>query len=127
MAKVKKLSWSEVGRIGKTVVHPVVRHLKKYGAVYAQIIIYAGVIFFSPSDVFAAGSLDASGNAIYKKIIGIGKWVIIIKGGIDTIQNVMGGDFDSAKKSFLGYLMVYGVLFALPWGMEQIETVFSGL
>lgn len=127
MERVKKLKWDEVNNIGKPTIHPLVRHLRKHGVLYTQIILYSGVMFFSPIDTLAAGSLDDNGNAIYKKIIGIGKWVIIIKGGIETIQNVMGGDFDSAKKSFLSYLMVYGILFALPWGMNQIETVFSDL
>lgn len=76
---------------------------------------------------FAASSIDTAANAIYRKLLNIGKWVIIIKGGIDTIQNAVQGDLQSAKKNFLGYLLVYVVLWALPWGLKQVDILFSDM
>lgn len=76
---------------------------------------------------FAASSIDTAANAIYRKLLNIGKWVIIIKGGIDTIQNAVQGELQSAKKNFLGYLLVYVVLWALPWGLKQVDLLFSDM
>lgn len=72
----------------------------------------------------ASTGIDASARNIYSKLLNVGKWIIIIKGGIDTINNSVKGDFDSAKKSFLSYLIVYLVLNALPWAMDEVDNVF---
>jgi hypothetical protein len=126
MAKIKKLDWSELKTLGQPR-HPIADHLKKYWPVYTQIIFTTGAFMLtSPHSALAATNIDASGTRIYQKIVNIGKWVIIIKGSIDIIQNITAGDTQSAKKQFLGYLMVYGTLFALPWGMDQVQSVFQG-
>lgn len=79
------------------------------------------------TSAFAAGNtgIDAGANELYKKIVNVGKWVIIVKGGMDTIKHVAEGDFQSAKKGFLGYLLTYALLWALPWGMDEIEKLFD--
>lgn len=102
-------------------------HVRKYGAVYLQVILVTLVMMFvAPHSVFAAGSgLDEKGMTIYRKIIGLGKWVIIIKGGIDLIQTVSAGDFQTAKQHFMAYLLIYAALLALPWGLDQVDTAFS--
>jgi hypothetical protein len=69
--------------------------------------------------------IDAGANAIYRKLINVGKWVIIVKGGIETIKNAADGDFQSVKKNFLGYGVTYGILWALPWMMAEIERLFT--
>lgn len=77
---------------------------------------------------FAADSaIDRQAEKIYYKIVNIGKWFIVIKGAFDIIKNVTNGDFDSAKKSSLGYLLVYVILHALPWGFDQVDQAFKEL
>ncbi|GKU79833.1 hypothetical protein [Paenibacillus sp. L3-i20] len=72
----------------------------------------------------ASGGIDAGAQMIYTKLVNVGKWVIIIKGGFDTINATVQGDFVTARKSFLSYLLVYVVLLGLPWAFEQVETLF---
>jgi hypothetical protein len=99
-------------------------HVKNNKSVYLQAgIMAAGAIVLSPDTTIAAG-IDVGGQRIYSKLISIGKWVIIIKGGIDIIQTVSNGDFESARKHFMQYLLIYGTLFALPWGLDEIEGLF---
>ncbi|WP_211750079.1 hypothetical protein [Paenibacillus sp. Marseille-Q4541] len=107
-----------------------VEHLNKYKIVYriigTTIIIFASGII-DPSAFAAPNGIDIGGARIYEKLVGLGKWVIIFKGGWDTIQNTIKGDFDMAKRAFLQYLMVYIILLALPWSLKQVDTVFSDM
>lgn len=107
-----------------------IKHLNKYKIVYR--IIGTTIIIFSsgiidPSAFAAPTGIDVGGARIYEKLVGLGKWVIIFKGGFDTIQHTIKGDLDMAKKSFLQYLMVYVILLALPWSMKQVDSVFSDM
>lgn len=100
-------------------------HVKQNKSVYLQAgAVAIGNLVFSP-DIAMAG-IDAGGQKIYLKILTVGKWAIIIKGGIEIIQNITNGDFENARRQFFQYLMIYGLLFALPWGMEEIENIFKG-
>lgn len=78
---------------------------------------------------FAAdkSAIDIQAEKIYYKIINIGKWFIVIKGAFDIIKNVTNGDFDSAKKNGLGYVLIYVILHALPWGFDQVDQAFKEL
>lgn len=110
----------------ETSLDKVIQHLQKHGSKYAVAGITVILISSIDGGVYAAGTgIDAGAKKIYKKIINVGKWVIIIKGGIDIITSITNGDFDSAKKRFVGYLLAYGTLFALPWGMDQVEELFN--
>lgn len=75
----------------------------------------------------AAGStgIDAGANRIYEKLLNVGKWIIIGKGAILTIQNVTDGDLPAAKKNFFAHLIVYAILHALPWGLGEIDKLFD--
>lgn len=130
MAKAKRLDWSEIKILGgakPTKKQIIVKHFRKHGILYAQIVLTAvGIILVGPHAAFAAGgSLDDKGMLIYRKIISLGKWVIIIKGGIDMIQTVSQGDFQTAKQHFMAYLLIYAALLALPWGINQVDSAFS--
>lgn len=105
----------------------VIRHLDKHKVTY-QVIGFTLIIMATSSTVFAASTgIDIGGKKIYKQLVGIGKWVIIFKGAWDTIMNTVRGDFDSAKKSFMQYILIYVVLLALPWSMDRIDEVFQGI
>ena len=106
------------------------RHFKKYGFVYkvvgstAMIIVAGGGLDYA----FAAGTgIEVGAKQLYAKLISLGKWVIIFKGGFDIIKRMTDGDFDGAKKGFLSYLIVYIFLLGLPWAMDQVDTLFNGL
>ena len=75
----------------------------------------------------SANTLDEKAGNIYKKLLGFGKWVIIVKGALDTINQTVQGDFGTAKKSFLSYLLVYVILQGLPWAMTEVDNVFNEL
>lgn len=80
-----------------------------------------------PGTSHAATGIDVVADKLYKKLLNVGKWIIILKGGIDTIQNAVQGDLQASKKNFLGYLLVYVVLWGLPWGLKQVDTLFADL
>jgi hypothetical protein len=99
-------------------------HIRKNGHLYC----IAGlslVLVSIPDTAFASTGIDKGGMKIYKKLVNVGKWIIIVKGGIDIITSITNGDIDSAKKRFIGYLLAYGTLWALPWGMDQVEQLFQ--
>lgn len=77
-----------------------------------------------PSVVEAATGIDARGAQIHMKLVGIGKWIIVGKGTVDIIQNVLNGDTDTAKSKFMGYLLMFALLLALPWGLNEVEALF---
>ncbi|MCI3922512.1 hypothetical protein MO973_19965 [Paenibacillus sp. TRM 82003] len=106
----------------------VVAHLKKHKIVY-QIIGTTLIISLAaaPDVSFAATGIDAGGRKIYSKLLSLAKWIIIIKGGWDTINNTVKGDFDSAKRTFFSYLIVYIILLGLPWSLNEIDAVFKDL
>lgn len=104
----------------------VVKHVERHKVVYR--VGAAVIVLFLVCDVtaFADSALDAKANALYKgKLLGIGKWAIIIKGGWTTIHKTIQEDFDGAKKSFFQYLLVYMFLLAFPWAMNEMDGVFA--
>lgn len=85
------------------------------------------LIMGMPDMTYASTGIDIAADKIYKKLLNVGKWVIVVKGAIDTIQNAISGDLQAAKKNFLAYLMVYVILWALPWGLKQVDTMFADM
>jgi len=93
--------------------------IKVFGITF---IVMAGL----PNSTFAAAAgtgIDAGADKVYKKLLLIAKWVIIFKGGIDTIKSVAEGDLAAAKKNFLGYGVTYAILWGLPWMMKEIDKL----
>ena len=106
------------------------RHFKKYGIVY-KIVGATAVIFIAGGGfdyAFAAGTgIEVGAQQLYRKLLSLGKWIIIFKGGFDIIKRMTDGDFDGAKKGFLSYLIVYIFLLGLPWAMNQVDALFNGI
>jgi hypothetical protein len=103
----------------------------KKGKIY-KVVLVGGIslVLLAAGDVtFAAGAvgIDAGAYVLYKKLLLIGKWIIIVKGGIDTINAMIQGDHGAAKRGFLTYLVVYLILNGLPWAMGQVDSLFKGL
>ena len=102
-------------------------HIKKNKTIYIQLgryVIYGSLMLATPSFV-ALASIDTSGYAIYRKVAQIGKWIIIIKGVFDILQSVLNGDTMGAKRMFFLYVLAYAVILALPWALEEVESVFD--
>jgi hypothetical protein len=101
------------------------RHFKKYGMVYKV----AGItiIFLTGVEIsaFASSGIDVEARKLYKELLGIGKWIIVFKGGFDTLKMIGNGDFDAAKKSFFGYLLTYLFLLGLPYGLDKVDGIFD--
>lgn len=91
-----------------------------------SVITYTTIFTFTGLDfAFASNGIDAKAHHLYGKLLLIGKWFIIAKGALDTINLTLQGDSHSAKRNFLGYLLVYIILHGLPWAMGQVDVVFK--
>lgn len=112
---------------------PVKSHFEKYGVYYKAagltiIAISIGDVSMAAEAVPTMGSIDPIGpaaRALYSQLVSIGKWVIIFKGGFESIKCMGNGDMEGAKKSFFGYLLSYLFLLGLPYGMDQVDKVFN--
>lgn len=130
MGKYECMSISEfMGRKSESEETRLQRHFRKYGIVYkivgtTVIILVAGGGF---DYAFASSGIEVGAERLYAKLLTVGKWVIIFKGGFDTIKHMASGDFDSAKKGFLSYLIVYLFLLGLPWAMDEVDGIFKDL
>lgn len=83
------------------------------------------VFLTSGADVsFASAGFNSEVSTLYWQLVSVGRWVIIFKGAIEIIQNIANGDFESVKKKFVTYLVVYIALLALPWAMYKVDQVF---
>jgi hypothetical protein len=96
--------------------------------VHKDLLIQVGVasaILLAPTVVEAFTGIDAGARRLHAKVVNIGKWIIIIKGSVDCIQSVLNGDIQRAKQQFFGYLLCFGIMLALPWGLEEVEALFK--
>lgn len=95
------------------------------------ILISTGMNLLTPDAVFAAtdafDGINDKANFLYKKLLLVGKWIIIIKGGINTVNHMIQEDFGAAKRGFLTYLVVYLILHSLPWAMGEVDSLFNGI
>lgn len=71
------------------------------------------------------GSLDAKAEAMYKKLLEIAKWVIVVKGSFDSITDLFNNDFQSAKKKIIQYGLMYLLLRGLPWLLKLVDEWFA--
>lgn len=117
-----RYGWQEESKVDVFFAH-LKRHKIKYRIIGTAIILFLGV----SSVAFASTGIDAGAEKIYRKLINIGKWVIICKGGIETIKSAADGDFEQVKRGFLGYGVTYAILWGLPWMMEEIEKLFEDM
>lgn len=132
MAKIESMTISQFMNRGchsgssiNQIVQFLDRHKIAFRIVGVTLIIFAsGALDMS---AFAATGIDEGATKIYDKLLNVGKWVIIIKGAWETIHNTIKGDFDTAKKSFLQYLLVYVILLAFPWAMSEVDTLFQDI
>ncbi|EHQ92108.1 hypothetical protein [Desulfosporosinus youngiae] len=99
-------------------------HFRRHKTLCIQVGITAVVMFLSPT-VALASSVDDGGMKIYWKIVNVGKYVILVKGAVNSIQSVLDGDYEKAKHQFIGYLICFGAMLALPGALNQIEELFK--
>jgi hypothetical protein len=101
------------------------------GAMAVTFLLVGGIesVFAAPGGVIGESaqsiSFDQRAGWLYRKLTMFAKWVIIIKGGFDTISHTVQGDFPAARKAGLSYLLVYVILLGLPWAFSQVEGMFN--
>lgn len=103
------------------------KHFKKYGVVYTIVGTTVIILITGGGVAFASSGIDIEAGKLYRELIGIGKWIIVFKGGFDTIKMIGNGDFETAKKSFFGYLLTYLFLLGLPYGLDKVDAVFQNI
>lgn len=99
-------------------------HFEKYGVIYKAAGI-ATIILLTGDVALASDGIDAGARTLYYELVRIGKWVIVFKGGVDTIKAIGDGDTSGAKKAFLSSLITYLFLLGLPYGMDKVDGIFS--
>lgn len=117
----------------------IVEHISRHKVIYRIGALTLTMLFASGLEAFAAPyvdgvsavgdttGIDAGANKLYDRLLFIGKWIIIVKGAFDTISHTVQGDFVSARKSGLSYLMVYVILKGLPWAFRQVDNLLVGV
>lgn len=144
MEKVQSVSIPEFMQRGfppsMTVPQRVGNHFRRHGATYLQISGIAITILImgaaDPSTVTASldpsqavsgpEQIDVKAHHIYDRLCLIGKWIIVIRGGVDIISSMSQGELDSMKKKIISYVVGYLALLGLPWILDQASLLFDG-
>ncbi|CAM3526917.1 hypothetical protein PALU110988_27435 [Paenibacillus lupini] len=104
----------------------IVEHVERHKVVYRIGAMTLVMLIGLDVTAFAAdSSIDENAGKLYHKLIGIGKWIVLMKGAFDTISHTVQGDFVAARKAGLAYMLVYVILLGLPWAFDQIEGLFE--
>lgn len=106
-----------------SVLDKTIGHIKGNKKLYKILITTLAVITFNTNYCFA--SIDSKGHMIHNKIINISYWIVLIKGSVEIIQNLLAGDLQGAKRAFFTYIFIYGSLLALPWGLDIMKDMFA--
>jgi hypothetical protein len=102
--------------------------LDKNKGLIVKVCLVTGAMFLG-ADHFALADtpIDEKASELYfGKFIGIAKWIIIGKGGWDTMHKMLQEDFVGAKKCVLQYLIIFAILLGLPSALTQVENLFGG-
>jgi hypothetical protein len=71
-------------------------------------------------------AFDKKAKSIYfGEFLGVAKWMIVGKGGWDTVNKTLKEDFDGAKRSFFQYLLIFALLYGYPFALDIIESMFQ--
>lgn len=108
-------------------------HWRKHHKTYIQITgIAVSVLIMGAADpsvvtaATGATGIDIKAHHIYDKLCLIGKWIIVVRGGIDIISSMSQGELDSMKKKIVAYIVGYVALLGLPWILDQASLLFDG-
>jgi len=103
-------------------------HLKKHWIKYLQGGLMIGYFILIDSSIaLGAKSIEDTSDQFYRKVLGLGRAVILIKGGLEIVQHSLAGDFQASKKTALSYFGMYALLLLLPYGLDQIDALIGGL
>lgn len=129
MKKVQKIPFVDFVQrsyISESFVKKAKRHIAKNKSFYITISGYT--VFFllcADGSVFASSGIDIGARKMYTKVCAIGKWAIVVKGGLDVINTVMTGDMGSLKSKIISYIVAFCSLMGLPWLLDQVEVLFN--
>jgi hypothetical protein len=130
MAKMETINFSEFMRGDykkPTVMQSTVKHVKEHKVVYTIAGYTVVCLVGAPHFGLAAGGGTVGAEKLYYQLCKVGKWIIIGKGGWETINSAVKSDYESAKKQFLSYLLIYVILLGLPYAMDKVDELFTGL
>lgn len=113
----------------ESIIRKVQRHIGQNKSFYISVAGYSVFFLFCGIDgsAMAASGIDHGMSQMYKKVLSVGKWILIIKGGIDVIQSVTTGEFEMARKRAIGYILSFLILLGLPWAFGEVERLFDDL
>lgn len=100
----------------------------KHHVLIFRICLLTGALFFGAGweFAFADEGLDERMSALYfDKFIGIIKWVIVGKGGWESVSRMLKEDFNGAKRSLIQYVILFALLLGLPYGLNEIENTLT--
>jgi hypothetical protein len=101
----------------------VIIHFKKHWIKYFQGGLLIGyLILIDAPMALGAATIEETSTQFYRKVLGLGRAVILIKGGLEIVQHALAGDFQQTKKTILSYLGMYALLLLLPYGLDQIDA-----
>lgn len=103
----------------------VMQHINRNKTFYITVGAYTLIFICVGVDASAASQIDVKASAIYKKLVSVARWIIIVKAAFDIIQSATSGDFASVKTKLVGYIITFLVLLGLPWAFEQIDGLFQ--
>jgi len=81
----------------------VVNHFRAHKSFYTKVAVASAIFLLIPDTALAAGTVDDGGMRAYKKIFSVGKWIIIGKWALDSIQCALNGDYDGIKQKSIAY------------------------
>jgi hypothetical protein len=127
--KVQKISFVNFVQrnyVNESFIKKAKRHIAQNKSFYITVGGYVVIFLLTGIDsVDAATGIDVGARKMYKKVCDIGKWAIVVKGGIDVVNTVLSGDMTSLKTKILSYVVAFISLLGLPWLLDQVEIMFN--
>lgn len=109
---------------------PKVRLVRKYTII--AVTVFATVLIFQDGTNFAlaisgsnSSGIEVGGRELYSRLVSVGKWIIMAKGGFETLKHVTNSDYEGAKKVGISHLVIFALLIGMPYAFDMIEELFS--
>jgi hypothetical protein len=129
MKKVQKINFVDFCQrnyVNESFIRKAKRHIAQNKSFYITVGGYVVLFLITGIDSsYADSGFDLKAEKMYKKVCGIGKWVIAVKGGFDVMNTITTGDMSALKTKVISYVVAYLSLLGLPWLLDQVEVLFE--
>jgi hypothetical protein len=104
-------------------------HISKYSANFQNIPVFVKIfllmlVLLNLPEAYAIS--EKTGMGLYYKLAdGIVKIALVFKGGFEVLQACLNGDFQTAKKNLIGYLLAFASIYLLPSAFDEIQNIFG--